>query len=228
MKRSILARSALAAVAAAGIVAAAGCSSDTNDAVSQATESAAAIVSSAAEAAQSAASNASEAAQSAATSASEAAQSAASNASEAAQSAASNASEAAGSAVADAAIGDTIDATLPDGTRARISTAASQLYERIGGASSSLGAVEGSTEQVGDGTVTPFEGGNIYTSSAGSFVVQGEILRVYEENGGPEGALGYPTADEATIADGWESAFQNGTITWTGTDGNFTANVTTN
>lgn len=230
MKRSILARSALAAVAAAGIVAAAGCSSDTNDAVSQATESAAAIVSSAAEAAQSAASNASEAAQSAATSASEAAQSVASNASEAAQSAASNASEAAGSAVTDAsaAIGDTIDATLPDGTRARISTAASQLYERIGGASSSLGAVEGSSEQVGDGTVTPFEGGNIYTSSAGSFVVQGEILRVYEENGGPQGALGYPTADEATIANGWESAFQNGTITWTGTDGNFTANVTTN
>lgn len=219
MKRSILARSALAAVAAAGILAAAACSSDTNDAVSEATDSAASVASSAADAAQSAASDASESVESIAASAADAA-----------ESAAADASEAAGSAVAEAgdAIGDTVDATLPDGSTAQVSAAASELYEQSGGAEGPLGAVQGPSEQVGDGNVTPFEGGNIYTSEAGSFIVQGEILRVYEENGGPEGDLGYPTADEATIANGWESTFQNGTITWTGTDGNFTENVTTN
>lgn len=215
MKRSTLARTLFAAVAAAGIVVSAACSSDSSDAVSEATESAASVASDAADAAQSAASDASEAAGSAL---------------EDAGSAAAEATSAAADAIdgAGATIGDTVDATLPNGDTAAISTEASKLYEEAGGAAGGLGAVQGPTEQIDGGTVTPFEGGTIFTSADGAYIVQGEILRVYGENGGPEGALGFPTGDEATIANGWESTFQKGTITWTETDGNFGENVTVN
>lgn len=241
MQRSTLARAAFSAVAAAGIVVAAACSSDSGNSVSEATDSAASAASEAADAAGSAASEASEAAGSAASDASEAGGSMASEASESAGSMASEASEAAGSAASDASeaasdaagsaaeIGDTTEVNLPDGSTAAISTKASEMYEAAGGATGSLGTPEGATEAVGDGTVTPFQNGSVYTSEAGDYIVQGEIARVYEENGGPEGDLGFPTADETTIADGFESTFQNGTITWTGTaPENFTENVTIN
>lgn len=213
MNRSTLARTAFAAVAAAGILASAACGNSTNDAITEATESAAALASSAMESAQSAASEAQQSAAAAATEAADAAQSAASGASEAAESAIS---------------GDTVEVPLADGSTAAISTAASQLYEQNGGATGALGTVEGPTEAVGDGSVTPFSGGSIYTSSLGTFSVQGDLERIYQENGGPTGALGFPIAGETTLPDGWQATFQNGAITWTGTDGNYVPNVITN
>lgn len=106
-------------------------------------------------------------------------------------------------------------------------------YTRLGGATV-LGAPTGMSEKVGDGTMTPFANGTIYSSPAGSYVVQGEIAKVYAEQGGPTGALGWPTTDETTTGDGpkvsgggWISEFQNGTITWTNDGkGSFTETVT--
>ena len=107
-------------------------------------------------------------------------------------------------------------------------------YTRLGGATA-LGAPTGMAEKVGDGTVTPFANGTIFTSPAGSYLVQGEILKRYtEEQGGPTGSLGWPTADETTTGGGakvanggWISEFQNGTITWLNDGkGNFSETVT--
>jgi uncharacterized protein with LGFP repeats len=107
-------------------------------------------------------------------------------------------------------------------------------YARLGGATA-LGAATGMTEKVGDGSMTPFANGTIFTSPAGSFLVQGEILKRYmDEQGGPSGALGWPTADETetgggskVAGGGWISEFQNGTITWLNDGkGNFSETVT--
>jgi uncharacterized protein with LGFP repeats len=108
-------------------------------------------------------------------------------------------------------------------------------YTRLGGATA-LGAPTGMSEKVGDGSMTPFANGTIYSSPAGSYVVQGEILRVYTEQGGPAGALGWPTADEATTGGGpktanggWVTEFQNGSVSWTNDGmGGFTETVTKN
>ncbi|WP_396894590.1 LGFP repeat-containing protein [Mycolicibacterium sp.] len=108
-------------------------------------------------------------------------------------------------------------------------------YTRLGGATA-LGAPTGMTEKVGDGSMTAFENGTIFTSPAGSYMVQGEILNRYlNEQGGPAGALGWPTADETETGGGskvsgggWISEFQNGTIAWLNDGkGSFSETVTT-
>jgi uncharacterized protein with LGFP repeats len=65
-------------------------------------------------------------------------------------------------------------------------------------------------------------------------VVQGEILNVYAAQGGPGGALGFPTSDEAQIGGGykvngggWITEFQNGTIAWTNNGGGMFAETVT-
>jgi len=109
-------------------------------------------------------------------------------------------------------------------------------YTRLGGATA-LGAPTGMTEKVGDGSMTAFANGTIFTSPAGSYMVQGEILKRYlDEQGGPAGALGWPTADETETGGGykvkgggWISEFQNGSITWLNDGkGNFSETVTKN
>ena len=106
-------------------------------------------------------------------------------------------------------------------------------YTRLGGATA-LGAPTGMSEKVGDGSMTPFANGTIYTSPAGSYLVQGKILEAYTQGGGPSGSLGWPTADETTTGGGykvanggWISEFQNGSITWLNDGkGNFSETVT--
>lgn len=107
-------------------------------------------------------------------------------------------------------------------------------YARLGGATA-LGAPTAMPEKIGDGVVQAFANGTIFTSPAGSYMVQGEILKDYMgAQGGPAGALGWPTADETTTGGGykvsgggWISEFQNGTITWLNDGkGTFSANVT--
>jgi uncharacterized protein with LGFP repeats len=109
-------------------------------------------------------------------------------------------------------------------------------WTRLGGAAA-LGSPTGMSETVGDGTVTPFgDKGSIFTSPAGSFLVQGEILKRYMDGqGGPTGALGWPTADETTTGGGskvanggWIGEFQNGSIAWLNDGkGTFSETVTT-
>ncbi|ADG99183.1 LGFP repeat protein [Segniliparus rotundus DSM 44985] len=108
-------------------------------------------------------------------------------------------------------------------------------YAKAGG-KEKLGLPTAQPEKVGDGTVQAFEHGNaIYWSKeTGARLVRGEILKIYKAHGGPAGALGFPTADEAETAGGphaahggWISEFQHGTVTWLNQgDGMFKGNVT--
>jgi len=182
----------------------------------------------------SSASSAAGAAGSAASSAAGAAGSAASSAASAAGSAASSVGSAASSAVSSVVEGATT-MNVPGVGDVSLDADTAAAYARLGG-EGTLGVPTGMAEKVGDGTVTPFTNGTIYSSPAGTHVVQGEILRVYTEQGGPAGALGWPTTEEATTGGGprtanggWVTEFQNGSITWTNDGaGGFTETVTTN
>jgi len=165
-------------------------------AASSAAGAAGSVASSAASGVGSAASSAAGAAGSAASSVGSAASSAASGAGSAASSVGSAASSAVSSVVEGATtmnVPGVGDVSLDPDTAA--------AWTRLGGASG-LGSPTGMSEKVGDGFMTPFASGTIYSSPAGSYVVQGEILRVYTEQGGPAGALGWPTADESTTGGG--------------------------
>ena len=80
-----------------------------------------------------------------------------------------------------------------------------------------LGAPLGEQKKNDDGGVyQQFDGGVIINSSAGSFVVWGKIRDKWNELGGSQGQLGYPTSDETTNAEGQkQTTFQHGTVTWT-------------
>lgn len=110
----------------------------------------------------------------------------------------------------------------PDGPLVDVDPAITAKYVGRGGPASSLGDATGPQIPVGDGFSVPFEGGTIFTSpETGAYVVQGEILRVYTEQGGPTGTFGFPTNDETPILRGWSSTFTGGTITWTNESGEF-------
>ena len=88
-------------------------------------------------------------------------------------------------------------------------------YEELGGTSGYLGAPTGETQAVGEGQRQDFDGGTIFVDPEGNaHVVQGKILERYDEQGGPESDLGWPTADEKPQEGGWISTFQNGNITF--------------
>ena len=191
--------------------------SATKEATKDAMSSASSVGSSAASAAGSAVSSGASAASSVASSGASAAGSAVSSGASAATSGASVAS----SAVSSVLNGTPTTMNVPGVGEVALDGPTEGAYARMGGATV-LGAPTGMSEKVGDGTVTPFANGTIFSSPAGSYVVQGEILKRYmDEQGGPSGALGWPTADEtqpgggAKVANGgWISEFQNGTITW--------------
>lgn len=241
-------RMARAAAAAGGLAIAAAFAVSCSQA-QEATKDIASSASSAAGAAGSAASSAASAAGSAASSvgsaagsvassvgsaASSVASSGASAASSAASSAVSSGASAASSAMSSAVEGATT-MNVPGVGDVSLDADTAAAWTRLGGASG-LGAPTGMSEKVGDGFMTPFASGTIYSSPAGAYLVQGEILRVYGEQGGPAGALGFPTGDESTTGGGpktanggWVTEFQNGSISWTNDGmGSFTETVTTN
>ncbi|MGL4307235.1 MAG: LGFP repeat-containing protein [Mycobacteriaceae bacterium] len=89
-------------------------------------------------------------------------------------------------------------------------------YTALGGATGALGLPTGPAVDVAGGKMVPFANGTVFFSEAtGAHVVQGEILRVYTENGGPAGAYGFPTTDETVFGNGWISEFKGGKIAWT-------------
>ncbi|MDQ1308095.1 MAG: hypothetical protein QG671_3929 [Actinomycetota bacterium] len=171
-------------------------------------------------------------------SAASAAGSAASSAASAAESAASSAGSIASSAVSSVLDGKpaldgkpmTIDA--PGIGPVTLDGPAAAVYEKAGGAAS-LGAPTAAPLKVtgadggGEGTVYAFTAGAIFESPKhGAKLLRGEILRIYNANGGPGGALGWPVADEAVTGGGpglanggWIGEFENGTISWLN-DGN--------
>ena len=179
-------------------------------------------------------SSAASAAGSAASSAASAAGSAASSAASAAGSAASSAGSVASSAVSSVMNGAPTSMNVPGLGEVSLDGPTADAYAKYGG-EKALGMPTAQPQKVGDGTVATFTNGTIFAAPAtGAHLVQGEILRVYTEQGGPGGALGFPTADETQTGGGpqasgggWITEFQNGTITWTNDgNGNFTETVT--
>jgi uncharacterized protein with LGFP repeats len=172
------------------------------------------------------ASSAAGAAGSAAFSAAGAAGSVASSAAGAAGSAASSAGSVASSAVSSVLNAAPTTLNVPGLGDVSLDGPTAEAYQKAGG-EAKLGVPTAAVETVGDGTVATFTNGTIFSSpSTGAHLVQGEILRVYTEAGGPAGPLGFPTSSEAqtgggprTTGGGWISEFQNGTITWTNAGG---------
>lgn len=217
------------AAAVAGSLAIAGAfavsCSQAQDATKDAMSSAASLGSSAASAAGSVAS-----------SAGSAAGSAASSAASVAGSAASSGVSVASSAVSSVLNGTPTTMNVPGVGDVSMDAAMAGAYTQFGG-EEVLGMPTAMAEKVGDGTVQAFTGGTIFSSpTTGVHLVQGEILRIYTEQGGAAGMLGFPTSDEAQTGGGykvpgggWITEFQNGTITWTNTgNGTFGETVTKN
>ncbi|MFC4375493.1 LGFP repeat-containing protein [Nocardia halotolerans] len=114
-----------------------------------------------------------------------------------------------------AAAGESTTMSTPNGDI----TVSGQVYEKymaVGGESSPLGMPEEAQESGPEGgEYQDFEGGTIYWSpDTGPHIVWGEIREAWEENGGANGTLGYPTSDEKDIPGGKQSDFTGGTITW--------------
>lgn len=110
-----------------------------------------------------------------------------------------------------------------------------QAYEKAGG-QEKLGLPTAQPKKIGEGVVQDFVNGSLYYSpeTKNAYLLQGEILKVYEAHGGAAGHLGFPTADEVETAGGphtphggWISEFQHGEITWLNQgDGTFKETIT--
>jgi len=120
-----------------------------------------------------------------------------------------------------ALVGSPTTMNVPGVGNVTLDAATAVKYDQLGD-EAVLGPPTSQPEKVGDGTAQAFAKGTIYSSpSTDAYLVRGEILRVYLAQGGPTGALGFPTNDEYQIAGGpdfvkggWRSDFQNGSISW--------------
>lgn len=179
--------------------------------------------------------SAASAASSAVSSGAAAAGSAASSAASAAESAASSGASVASSAVSSVLGGAPTTINVPGLGDVSLDGPTAAAYQKSGG-QAALGLPTAQPEKVGDGIVATFASGTIFSSPAGAHLVQGELLRVYNEQGGPAGPLGWPTADEiptgggpSVVEGGWMAEFQNGMITWTNQGGgSFIETITKN
>ncbi|MBF4998841.1 esterase [Nocardia sp. BSTN01] len=93
-------------------------------------------------------------------------------------------------------------------------------YTDMGGVQSPLGEPTGASVQgPNGGSCQEFAGGAIcWSEQTDAHVVWGDIRTAWENNGGVNGKLGYPTSDEKDNPTGKESDFTGGTITWNSAD----------
>ncbi|MFE3543629.1 LGFP repeat-containing protein [Nocardia sp. NPDC059177] len=117
-----------------------------------------------------------------------------------------------------AAAGESTTISTPDDGDIVVSGEVYKKYVAAGGTNSPLGLPEDPQEAgPNGGEYQDFDGGTIYWSSdSGAHIVWGEIREAWEDNGGANGTLGYPTSDEKDIPGGKQSDFTGGTITWVG------------
>jgi hypothetical protein len=97
-------------------------------------------------------------------------------------------------------------------------SAITSKYHTMGEQRSFLKASTGPQRAVGDGRgqYVTFQGGRIWWSSrTGGRSMTAFVDSVFMANGGPQGALGYPTSDKVTGRpdSGWIQTFENGAIT---------------
>lgn len=82
-------------------------------------------------------------------------------------------------------------------------------------AKTDLGKPTGNEQKTPDGGVYQQFDGGVIVHKTQSYVVWGKIRDKWNELGGSQGKLGYPTSDETDTADGGkQSTFEHGTITW--------------
>ncbi|WP_410870560.1 LGFP repeat-containing protein [Nocardia sp. A7] len=124
-------------------------------------------------------------------------------------------SETTSGAATSGAAGESTTISTPNGD-ITVSGEVYKKYMAVGGATSPLGAPEEAQESgPNGGQYQDFAGGTVYWSSdSGAHIVWGDIREAWEENGGANGTLGYPTSDEKDITGGKQSDFTGGTITW--------------
>ncbi|HSS25191.1 MAG TPA: hypothetical protein VLL82_12520 [Mycobacterium sp.] len=78
-----------------------------------------------------------------------------------------------------------------------------------------LGAPTGNQQTNPDGGVYQQFDGGVIINKTQAYVVWGKIRDKWNELGGSQGKLGYPTSDEVDTPDGMKkSTFEHGTITW--------------
>jgi uncharacterized protein with LGFP repeats len=78
-----------------------------------------------------------------------------------------------------------------------------------------LGAPTGNEQKNPDGGIYQQFDGGVIISKTQAYVVWGKIRDKWNELGGSQGKLGYPTSDEVDTPDGLKkSTFEHGTITW--------------
>lgn len=78
-----------------------------------------------------------------------------------------------------------------------------------------LGAPTGEQQSNPDGGVYQQFDGGVIIHSAESYVVWGKIRDKWNELGGSQGELGYPTSDETDNPEGnKQTTFERGTVTW--------------
>lgn len=78
-----------------------------------------------------------------------------------------------------------------------------------------LGAPIGPEQKNADGGIYQQFDGGVIVHTTRSYVVWGKIRDKWNELGGSQGKLGYPTSDETTTADGSkQTTFEHGIISW--------------
>ena len=140
------------------------------------------------------------------------------SASSAASSVASSATSAVSSAIAGGESGtpSTTEIAGKDGTEYAVSGPILQKYESLEqSAKDDLGAPKAAQKENPDGGVYQEFDGGVIIHKTKSYVVWGAIRDKWNDLGGSQGELGYPTSDETDTADGSkQSTFEHGTITW--------------
>jgi uncharacterized protein with LGFP repeats len=82
-------------------------------------------------------------------------------------------------------------------------------------AKKSLGAPTGNEQKNPDGGIYQQFDGGVIVHTTRSYVVWGKIRDKWNELGGSQGKLGYPTSDETdNPGGGKKTTFEHGTITW--------------
>lgn len=94
------------------------------------------------------------------------------------------------------------------------------FYSGRGGPAGSLGFPVSDGMGAAGGLRQDFQGGSLFVSGrAGAVVVTGWVRSAYLGSGGPAGVLGFPTADQWTVAGGLAQPFENGSFYVSGIGG---------
>jgi uncharacterized protein with LGFP repeats len=103
-----------------------------------------------------------------------------------------------------------------DGTEYTVSGPVLEKYDSLDDAAkTALGQPKADQQENPDGGVFQEFDDGVIVHKGKSYVVWGAIRDKWNELGGSQGELGYPTSDETDTADGGkQTTFQHGTITW--------------